>query len=142
MKIKVKNSGIIRLNRIIDEDGDGDIFVAEAAKHIPFKIKRVFFITAPKRKGSIRGQHSLKKTSRVIFCINGSFVLNLDDGEAQQSIRLADPAIGVLLGPNLWHTMSNISETCCMLVLADDFYREKDYIRDYQEFLKYTSQKQ
>lgn len=137
-RLKVKHSGIVRLNKIIDKDGDGDMFIAEAAKNIPFKIKRVFFINSPKRRKSIRGQHAHKKFNQAIFCVNGSFVLNLDDGYAKQRILMKDPSVGVLLGPELWHTMTNISKDCNILVLADDFYHESDYIRNYDEFLQYV----
>lgn len=141
MKIRVKNSGIVKLKTIIDKDGDGDIFIAEVTKNIPFKIKRVFFINSPKREKSVRGQHAHKKFNQAIFCVNGSFVLNLDDGSARQRIIMDDPSTGVLLGPKLWHTMTNISKDCNILVLADDFYHEDDYIRDYKEFKKYINKK-
>ncbi len=139
IKIKVKHSGIIKLKKITDKDGDGDMFIAEATKNIPFKIKRVFFINHPKRKRSIRGKHAHKKFNQAIFCVNGSFVLNLDDGRNKQSIVVNDPSVGVLLGPELWHTMTNLSKGCNILVLADDFYHESDYIRDYDDFLKHIN---
>ena len=139
IKIRVKNSGLIRLQTVRDKDGDGDMFIGEAMKNIPFKIKRVFFVNNPKRKKSVRGDHAHKKFNQVIFCINGSFVLNLDDGRTKQSILMDDPSIGIILGARLWHTMADLSKDCNILVLADDFYREDDYIRDYGEFLKYIN---
>ncbi len=135
IKIKVKNSGIIKLRTIRDKDGDGDMFIAEATKNIPFKIKRVFFINNPKRNKSIRGKHAHKKFNQAIFCVNGSFVLNLDDGFTKQKIYMNDPSVGIMLGPKLWHTMTDLSPDSNILVLADDFYREGDYIRNYDEFL-------
>lgn len=124
---------------IRDKDEDGDMFIAEATKNIPFKIKRVFFINNPKRRKSVRGNHAHKKFSQAIFCVNGSFVLNLDDGFIRQSILMDDPSVGVIIGPKLWHTMINLSRNCNIFVLADDFYRESDYIRDYNEFLGYIN---
>jgi hypothetical protein len=141
IKIRVKNSGIVRLQTIIDKIGDGDLFIGEATKNIPFKIKRIFFITRAKVKKPIRGEHAHKKFKQAIFCINGSFVLNLDDGRIKQSIFMNDPSLGVLLGSKLWHTMTDISRGCNILVLADSFYREDDYIRNYDEFLKYIGKK-
>ena len=137
LKIKVKNSGVVKLQTFIDKNGDWDIFIAEATKNIPFKIKRVFFIRHPKIKKSVRGRHAHKKTNQAIFCINGTFVLNLDDGRAKQSILMDDPSIGIILGPKLWHTMTDLSKNCNILVIADSFYNEDDYIREYDEFLKY-----
>lgn len=138
-KIKVKNSGVIKLQMFRDKEGDGDMFIAEATKNIPFKIKRVFFVNNPKRKKSVRGEHAHKKFNQVIFCINGSFILNLDDGHTKQSILMNDPSVGIILGPKLWHTIADLSKNCNILVLADDFYREDDYIRDYEEFINYIS---
>lgn len=135
IKIKVKNSGIVKLKTIRDKNGDGDMFIAEATKNIPFQIKRVFFINNPKRRKSVRGNHAHKKFNQAIFCVNGSFILNLDDGFIGQSILMGDPSIGVIIGPKLWHTMTDLSRNCNILVLADDFYREDDYIRNYDEFL-------
>lgn len=124
---------------IRDKDGDGDMFIAEATKNIPFKIKRVYFINNPKIRKSVRGNHAHKKFNQVIFCINGSFVLNLDDGFIKQSIFMDNPSIGVVIGPELWHTMTDLSRNCNILVLADDFYSESDYIRDYDKFLGYIN---
>lgn len=138
MKIKVKNSGVVKLKTIIDKDGDGDIFIAEATRQVPFNIKRVFFINHPKKKISVRGKHAHKKINQAIFCVNGSFVLNLDDGSRKQRIVMNDPSVGILLGTKLWHTMTNLSKGCNILVLSDNFYTEGDNIRDYDEFLKYV----
>jgi len=142
IKIKVKNSGIIKLQTIRDKDGDGDMFIAEATKNIPFKIKRVFFINNPKRRKSVRGSHAHKKFNQVIVCVNGSFVLNLDDGYTKQHILMNDPSVGIMLGPKLWHTMTDLTKNCNILVLADDFYYEDDYIRDYDEFLEHINKGQ
>ena len=72
-----------------------------------------------------------------MFCVNGSFKLNLDDGYVKQSIRLDNPSVGIILGSKLWHTMTDISKGCNILVLSDDFYSESECIRNYGEFLKY-----
>lgn len=141
IKIKVKNSGVIKLQTIRDKNGDGDMFIAEATKNIPFKIRRVFFVSNPKRKKSIRGKHAHKNFNQAIFCVNGSFVLNLDDGHSKQSIFMNNPSIGILLGPKLWHSMVDLSKDCNILVLADDFYREDDYIRNYDDFLKHINKR-
>src|SRR3989344_1914363 len=117
IKIKVKNSWIIKLQTIRDKYGDGDMFIAKATKNIPFKIKRVFFINNPKRRKSVRGSHAHKKFNQAIFCVNGSFVLKLDDGFVRQSILMDDPSMGVMLGPKLWHTMTDLTKNCAILVL-------------------------
>lgn len=140
MEIKVKNSGFINL-QIFRNFPDGDLFVGEANKNIPFKIKRVYFINNFANKKAVRGLHAHKKLTQVIFCIKGSFRLHLDDGYKRQTIKLRDPSKGIILGPGLWHKITDISKDCVILVLASDLYKESDYIRDYKEFLKFIKKK-
>jgi dTDP-4-dehydrorhamnose 3,5-epimerase-like enzyme len=135
-KIKVKNSGVIRL-QFYDDFPDGNLVIGESQKSVPFEIKRVYYINNLFNKKAIRGKHAHKKLEQIIFCINGSFKLNLDDGEIKQSIIMNNPYIGIRLGPKLWHTMSYFSDDCVILVLADDYYQEDDYLRDYNKFLEY-----
>jgi hypothetical protein len=135
MKIKVKNSGIVKL-KFFKDFPDGNLFIAEARKNIPFKIKRVYFINGFTNEKAVRGKHAHKKLNQAIFCLNGSFDLSLDDGKRKQKIRLKDPSVGIILKPMLWHTMSGFSKDCVILVLADEWYKESDYIRDYQKFKK------
>jgi dTDP-4-dehydrorhamnose 3,5-epimerase-like enzyme len=115
---------------------DGNLFIAEAKRHIPFDIKRVYFINGLANPQAIRGKHAHHKLEQVLFCISGSFLLHLDDGKAKQRMKLNDPSTGIWLGPLVWHTMSSFSYDCIILVLANDHYHEADYIRDYDEFLR------
>jgi len=135
-EIIVQNSGYIELPRIIDER-DGVLCIMEAQKHIPFEIKRVYFINNLEHQTSIRGKHAHKKLQQVIFCINGSFTLSLDDGENKQDILMWKDSVGVILGPCLWHTMHSFSSGCVLLVIASDYYSEADYIRHYDKFIEY-----
>ncbi len=147
MKLKVKNSAVIKLS-FVDGNPRGHLFIAESLKHIPFPIKRVYFVNNLNRvyvhdkdsKSAMRelkrGEHAHKKIEQVIFCINGHMTLDLDDGEKKQSVVLDDPAVGVHLGSMLWHSMGGFSSNCVMLVLASRHYDEKDYIRDYDAFKK------
>lgn len=133
MRIRVKNASIVKIQRIKDLH-DGDLFVAELEKNIPFVIKRFFFVNIPKRKDVVRGFHAHKHFQQAIFCLNGSFVLHLDDGKKQQDIVMNDPSRGVLMGTKLWHTMTKFSYPCTLLVLSSHVYDEADYIRNYDEF--------
>ncbi|MEA2112494.1 MAG: FdtA/QdtA family cupin domain-containing protein [Patescibacteria group bacterium] len=137
IKIKVRHSRIIKLQSYNDFP-DGNLVIAESKKNIPFEIKRVYFINNLFNNEAIRGKHAHKKLKQVIFCINGHFTLHLDDGKNKQKITLNDPSCGIYLGSKLWHTMNNFSSDCVILVLAEDYYDEKDYIRNYDNFLKYT----
>ncbi len=134
-KINVKNSGYIELPRIIDEH-DGVLSIMEGNKDIPFDIKRVYYINHLENLESVRGKHAHKALQQVIFCINGSFTLTLDDGQTKQDIHMWRDNIGVILGTGLWHEMHSFSSGCILLVVASDYYDEADYIRNYDEFLK------
>ncbi|RHX90849.1 sugar 3,4-ketoisomerase [Leptospira stimsonii] len=133
-EIIVENSGYVVLKKIHDSR-DGNLIIMEELKDIPFEIKRVYYINNLENSVSIRGLHAHKQIEQVIFCISGSFILNLDDGNVKQSIMMNADNIGVILGKMLWHSMENFSAGCVLLVVASDYYSENDYIRDYSEFL-------
>ncbi len=139
-KIKVKNSGIIKL-QFFDDFPDGNLVIGEAKKSVPFNIKRVYFINNLFNRKSIRGKHAHKKLEQIVFCLNGQFTLFLDDGIDKQAILMDNPYFGVKLGPKLWHTMSKFSSDCVILILASDYFKENDYIRDYDEFLRFIGKK-
>ena len=131
--LRVKQSGIVLLQHFEDLP-DGNLLIAEVKRHIPFDIKRVYFINKLANPEAIRGKHAHKSLEQVIFCVSGSFVLHLDDGYVKQSIKMNDPACGVRLGPMLWHTMRAFSYDCVILVLASARFDANDYIRDYDDF--------
>ena len=133
---KVKHSGVHKL-QFYDDFPDGNLVIGEAKKTVPFEIKRIYYINNLFNKSATSGKHAHKKLDQIIFCINGSFQLMLDDGANKQTITMDDPAYGIRLGPLLWHTMSQFSKDCMILVLADDYYNESDYLRNYDEFLAY-----
>ncbi len=133
--ISVNNSGYIELKKIHD-DRDGNLIIMEALRDVPFEIKRLYYINNLENSVSIRGKHAHKELEQVIFCINGSFILGLDDGVNSQKILMNKDNVGIILGKMLWHTMEDFSSGCILLVVASDFYKESDYIRDYGEFLK------
>ena len=117
---------------------DGNLFIAEARKQIPFEIKRVYFINSLANPKAVRGMHAHRKLEQALFCITGSFTLHLDDGKNAQRVKLNDPAVGIWLRPMVWHTMKSFSYDCTILVMASDWFDESDYIRDYAEFTRLT----
>ncbi len=135
LPITVKNSGYVELKKIHD-DRDGNLVIAEAMRDIPFEIKRLYYINNLENSVSIRGKHAHRELEQVIFCLSGSFMLGLDDGNSSQKILMKRDNVGVILGKLLWHTMEDFSSGCILLVVASDYYKESDYIRDYDEFLK------
>ncbi len=139
-EIIVKNARLVKLKTIVDGI-DGTIAVAENFNHIPFEIKRAYYIYNLGNPKAVRGKHAHKKLEQVLFCISGSCEIGLDDGENQQGIILDKPNIGIHLGIELWHTMKKFSPNCILLVLASDVYDESDYIRSYDDFIDYIGKK-
>lgn len=136
-RMHVKNAKLIVLPRI--EDGiDGTISVVEYLHHIPFLIKRVFYIYNLFNKDAVRGKHAHKELEQAFICARGSCDVELDDGTNKQIIHLNNPHVGIYLGKKLWVTFKTFSPDCLLLVLASDVYRESDYIRDYKEFLRFV----
>jgi dTDP-4-dehydrorhamnose 3,5-epimerase-like enzyme len=134
-KIIVKNSGIAMLNSFNDFP-DGHLLVGETLRNIPIEVKRFYIIKDLFNEKAIRGKHAHKELTQYIFCLNGSFILSLDDGEKKQKIAINKSDYGIKLGPMLWHTMIRFSKDCVILVIADDYYDEKDYIRNYEDFIQ------
>lgn len=132
-EVWVRNSGVVRL-KASGRPETGMLYAAASEREIPFAIKRVYFINGM-FEGAVRGNHAHRTLTQAIFAAAGLFTLILDDGISKQTIRMADPSFGVVLGPHLWATMSEFSKDCVILVCADDYYEESEYIRDYAEFL-------
>ena len=119
---------------------NGNLSVVENREHVPFDIKRVFYIyDVP--GGEERGGHSHKELQQVIIAISGAFDVLLDDGINQRTITLNRPYQGLLVAPGVWSQQYNFSSGSVCLVLASDHYNEEDYVRDYEEFKKLTSSK-
>lgn len=116
-------------------DERGLLVAIEENRHIPFNIKRVYYMYDTQEKVR-RGYHAHKKTTQVAIVLKGSCKFLFDDGCTKQDISLDNPAIGLLIEPLMWHEMYDFSDDCILMVLADDFYDESDYIRNYDDFVK------
>ena len=114
----------------------GVLIALEENKNIPFKIKRVYYIFDTK-DGVIRGFHAHKNLEQVLICINGSCEILLDDGKEKSIIKLENRNEGLFIEKMVWREMFNFSADCVLMVLASDYYDEKDYIRDYNDFKNY-----
>lgn len=122
---------IIKLPKIED---DAFLCFGQTPDHIPFNIKRVYYITKPKA-GLPRGKHAHYKTQQILFCIQGKVRMVLDDGKNKEEIILKDPEDGIFLDKMIWHDMLDMDENTILLVLASEKHDPKDYIRDYKVFL-------
>ncbi len=116
-------------------DSRGQLVVLEANKQIPFDIKRVFYIYGTE-DGVPRGNHSHYKTKQFLVAVNGSCKVTLDNGKIKETFDLNKPNLGLFQDALIWGTMYDFSSDCVLMVLADEFYYESDYIRDYNKFLK------
>lgn len=114
-------------------DDRGSLVVVEQGKDIPMEIKRVYYMFDTLRDVR-RGFHAHKKLTQVAIPIAGSCRFLLDDGKNVENVLLDSPTVGLLIEPMIWHEMYDYSEDCVLMVLADDFYDESDYIRSYDDF--------
>lgn len=121
---------LIEIPKIFD---DCFIYFAQNPDHIPFNIKRVYFITQANTKLP-RGNHAHKKTKQVIFCIQGKITLILDNGKRRKKIILDRPNIAVFMDKMVWVEMVDFQKDTILLVLASRIFKEKDYTRDYEQF--------
>ncbi len=116
-------------------DDRGSLVSIEATNHIPFEVKRVYYIYQTKL-GISRGFHAHKNLQQLAVCVAGKCRFLLDDGVTRESVWLDTPDKGLLIGNNVWREMHDFSEDCVLLVLASEHYDESDYIRDYSIFCK------
>lgn len=114
-------------------DERGSLVAIEANKHIPFEVKRVYYIFGT-QPGVSRGFHAHKNLQQLAVCVAGKCRMLLDDGLNKESVWLDSPTKGLLIANNVWREMHEFSDDCVLLVLASEYYDESDYIRDYSEF--------
>lgn len=124
---------LIRKIKIPKISDDCFLYFAQSVDHIPFDIKRVFYITQANTKLP-RGFHAHKKTKQVIFCIQGKVKLVLDNGRKRSEILLDKPNIGVFIDKMIWHEMHQFKKDTILLVVASRIFELKDYIRNYGQF--------
>jgi dTDP-4-dehydrorhamnose 3,5-epimerase-like enzyme len=107
-------------------DDLGWLVALEADRNVPFPIKRVYYIFGT-REGIRRGKHAHRRLTQMCKVL-------LDDGNTREDVVLTRNDHGLMLDPMLWHEMYDFSPDCVLLVLADNYYDEADYIRDYRTF--------
>lgn len=122
---------IIDLPKI--SDPRGNLTFIEGGNHIPFDIKRVYYLYGvPAIAG--RGSHAHRNLHQLIIPVSGSFDIILDDGFKKKRFTLDRTECGLYVCPMVWREMENFSPGTVCLVLASEFYDEGDYFRDYNEF--------
>lgn len=135
--MSIHNCKLIELPKI--SDPRGNLTFLECNKHIPFEVKRVFYLyDVP--GGAERAGHALKKCDQFLIAMSGSFDVIVYDGKDKQRIHLNRSYSGLYLPPMVWREMDNFSSGSVCLVLASENYSEDDYYRDYGDYLKAVSE--
>ena len=123
----------IDLPKILDRRGN--LSFIEENNHIPFKIKRVYWIyDVP--GGEKRGGHAYKENQEFIIALSGSFDVILDNGKVRMTYSLNRSYYGLYVPNGIWREMGNFSTNSLALVLSSTNYDESDYVYDYQYFLE------
>jgi len=124
---------IINLPKI--EDHRGNLSFVEELNHIPFEIKRVYWIyDVP--GGEIRGGHAYKTLNEFIIALSGSFDIVLHDGKEEKKYSLNRSYYGLYVPKMYWRKLENFSTNSLCLILASNIFNPNDYIRDFSEFME------
>jgi dTDP-4-dehydrorhamnose 3,5-epimerase-like enzyme len=125
---------IIKLPKF--DDPRGNLSFVEEENHIPFKIERTYWIyDVP--GGQVRGGHAFKEQREFIIALSGSFDVVVNDGKDKQVYSLNRSYYGLYIPSGLWRQMENFSTNALAVVLSSTKYMESDYIRNYEDFLRY-----
>lgn len=123
---------IIELPKI--QDQRGNLTFIESDNHIPFDIKRVYYLyDVP--GGSSRAAHGHKNLHQLMIAMSGSFDITIDDGNEKKLFHLNRSYFGLYIPPMMWRDLDNFSSGAVCMVLASDFYSEEDYYRNYDDFI-------
>jgi hypothetical protein len=134
-KISVFECDILHLKQIGDRNGH--IASINNSLEIPFDIKRIFYLyDIP--GGESRGAHAHKECHQFLVAASGSFEVLLDDGITKRQVLLNRPDLGLHIPPGIWASEINFSSGSICLVLASHEYSENDYLREYDDYLKYV----
>lgn len=126
------NARIINIPKIEDPRGNLSVIEKEV---VPFEIKRVYYLyDVP--AGAERGGHAHIAQQEFLVALSGSFNVILNDGKEEKTITLNKPFEGLLIGSGIWRELKNFSSGSVCLVIASDVFKEEDYIRDFDVFLK------
>lgn len=129
----IEKCKIIDLPRI--QDPRGNLTFLEGGQHIPFDIKRVYYLyDVP--GGAERGGHAHKGLHQLIIAMSGSFDVVLDDGKDKKRVHLNRSYCGLYVCPMIWRELDNFSSGSVCMVVASNRYDEEDYYRDYAEFMR------
>lgn len=119
-------------------DPRGNLTFIEEESHIPFNINRVYWIyDVP--GGQMRGGHAFKEQQEFIVALSGSFDILVDNGQQKQTFSLNRSYYGLYIPQGLWREMNNFSTNALALVISSTYFSEKDYIRNYKDYLSWLA---
>jgi len=125
----------INLPKILDDRGN--LSFIEEELHVPFKIKRTYWIyDVP--GGEFRGSHAFMETEELIVALSGSFDVILHNGKEEMKFSLNRSYYGLYVPKLIWRKLENFSTNALALILASTIYDENDYIRDFDQFLTFV----
>lgn len=130
----VNDVKIVELPKFLD--ARGNLSFAEQNNHIPFEIKRTYWIyDVP--GGEARGGHAFRQNQEFIVALSGAFEVVVDDGKQSKSFLLNRSYYGLYVPAGLWRSMENFSTNSLAIEFGSEHYSADDYIRDYEEYLQY-----
>lgn len=143
IRLEVNTSMPLRDCKVVDlpkiSDPRGNLTFIEGGRHIPFDIKRIFYLyDVP--GGAWRAGHALKTCHQFIIAVSGSFDVILDDGVERQRFHLNRSYYGLYVPPLIWREIDNFSSGSVCMALASEYYDEHDYFREYPLFLETVHQ--
>jgi dTDP-4-dehydrorhamnose 3,5-epimerase-like enzyme len=127
----VDDCTIVELPRVTDPRGN--LSFIESGRHVPFDIKRVYYVyDVP--GGESRGGHAHKRLEQLVVAMSGSFDVVLDDGERRRVVSLNRSYYGLYIPTLIWRELVNFSSGSVCTVMASEYYEEADYYRSYEQF--------
>ena len=131
--MSVDECRLIDLPRVTD--ARGNLTFIESGRHIPFEIKRVYYLyDVP--GGATRAGHAHKALQQVLIAMSGSFRVTVDDGSQRKKFNLNRSYSGLYIAPMVWRELDDFSSGSVCLAVVSDFFDESDYYRNYEEFLR------
>jgi hypothetical protein len=130
----VFNCNVFELPKILNRSGN--ITALNNSSDLPFDVKRIYYLyDIP--GGVSRGGHAHHHLYQYLIAASGSFDVVIEDGKNKKKVTLNRPNFGLLITPGIWRELDNFSSGAICLVLASQKYNENDYIRDYNEYIKF-----